>query len=163
MAPEPRPIDAQGHAERRLTAEHVAARALVESATFGEAAPRILEAICDALDWQYGALWRIDRDADLLRCVDTWCSPVAEFPEFDAVSRRITFRRGEGLPGRVWGLAQPAWIPDVVHDTNFPRQSIAAGFQSMAAMRLGTASGGRASVLARDGSRDASRAACLNF
>ena len=126
MAPEPRPIDAQGHAERRLTAEHVAARALVESATFGEAAPRILEAICDALDWQYGALWRIDRDADLLRCVDTWCSPVAEFPEFDAVSRRITFRRGEGLPGRVWGLAQPAWIPDVVHDTNFPRQSIAA-------------------------------------
>lgn len=38
---------------RRLTAEHVAARALVESATFGDAAPKILEAICEALGWEY--------------------------------------------------------------------------------------------------------------
>jgi PAS domain S-box-containing protein len=126
MAPESRPTDAQGHAERRLTAEHVAARALVESATFGEAAPKILEAICDALGWEYGALWRIDREADVLRCVDTWSSPLVQFPEFDAVSRRMTFRRGEGLPGRVWSQAHPAWIPDVVRDPNFPRGSIAA-------------------------------------
>jgi hypothetical protein len=35
-------------AMRRLRAEHVAARALLESATFGDAAPKILAAICDA-------------------------------------------------------------------------------------------------------------------
>jgi PAS domain S-box-containing protein len=126
MALEPRTSGSDPHAERRLTAEHVAARALVESATFGEAAARILEAICEALDWQYGAFWRIDREADLLRCVDTWCAPSSPFPEFDTVSRRITFRRGEGLPGRVWSEAQPAWIPDVGRDTNFPRGAIAA-------------------------------------
>jgi two-component system, sensor histidine kinase and response regulator len=126
MALEPRTSGPDPHAERRLTAEHVAARALVESATFGEAASRILEAICEALDWQYGTFWRIDREADLLRCVDTWCAPASPFPEFDAVSRRLTFRRGEGLPGRVWSQAQPVWIPDVSRDTNFPRASIAA-------------------------------------
>src|SRR5947207_15580568 len=114
------------HATRRLTAEHVAARALVESATFGDAAPKILEAICEALDWEYGALWRIDRDADVLLCVDTWRSSATEFPEFDAESRRMTFSRGVGLPGRVWSTGQPTWIPDVVLDPNFPRAVIAA-------------------------------------
>src|SRR5438874_8260156 len=99
------------HATRRLTAEHVAARALVESATFGDAAPKILEAICEALDWEYGALWRIDRDADVLLCVDTWRSSATEFPEFDAESRRMTFSRGVGLPAPCGWTGRPPWFP----------------------------------------------------
>ena len=114
------------HAKRRLTAEHVAARALVESATFGDAAPRILEAICEALGWEFGALWRIDGEAQILRCVDTWRASVADFPEFDRASRQLTFHRGVGLPGRVWESGQPAWIPDVVLDPNFPRAAHAS-------------------------------------
>jgi len=123
-------LDAHGssveaHATRRLTAEHVAARALVESPTFGDAAPKILQAICEALDWEYGALWRIDGEADVLRCVNTWRISADAFPEFDRASRETTFSHGVGLPGRVWSTAQPAWIPDVVRDPNFPRASIA--------------------------------------
>jgi PAS domain S-box-containing protein len=113
------------HAKRRLTAEHIAARALVESATFGDAAPKILEAICEALEWEYGALWRIDREADVLLCVNTWSSPAVPFPEFDRASRQMTFSRGIGLPGRVWATGQPVWIRDVVQDPNFPRAEIA--------------------------------------
>ena len=59
----------ESHATRRLTAEHVAARALMESPTFGDAAPKILQAICEALDWEYGALWRIDRELKAARKV----------------------------------------------------------------------------------------------
>jgi two-component system, sensor histidine kinase and response regulator len=114
------------HTKRRLTAEHVAARALVESATFGDAAPKILEAICEALEWEFGALWRIDREGDVLRCVDTWRASAAEFPEFDRVSREMTFNRGMGLPGRVWTTGQPTWIADVALDPNFPRGPFAA-------------------------------------
>jgi two-component system sensor histidine kinase/response regulator len=109
-----------------LTAEHVAARALVEAATFAEAAPKILEAICEQLGWEHGALWRVDHASDVLRCIEIWTPPSAPLPEFVAISRQTALARGIGLPGRVWASGQPVWIPDVVKDTNFPRAPVAA-------------------------------------
>ena len=128
MAPQRRAPSGNGHsvAERRLTAEHVVARALVEASTFADAVPKILEAICEALDWAYGALWTIDREADVLRCSQVWPAESVAFPDFHAISSSSIFPRGIGLPGRVWAAAQPAWIRDVVEDTNFPRARVAA-------------------------------------
>ena len=126
MASEQRTPGSRQPPERRLTAEYVAARALLDATTIDDAAPKILEAICDTLGWEHGALWTIDREADALRCTRIWNSPQVRFPEFDTVSRSITFQRGTGLPGRVWASAEPVWIPDVVHDSNFPRAAIAA-------------------------------------
>ena len=99
--------------------------ALAESTTLVEAAPRMLEAICEALGWEYGALWRVDRAAARLRCVATWHPRQLPFDEFAAASRQTVFAGGDGLPGRVWASRAPAWIPDVVHDSNFPRASFA--------------------------------------
>src|SRR5262245_1174368 len=110
----------------RLGAAYATARALAESGTLEEAAPKSLCAICDSLGWVHGALWRPDEAAGTLRCVDTWHPPAASVPRFDEISRRSTFQRGVGLPGRVWERAQPAWIPDVTRDANFPRAPIAA-------------------------------------
>jgi PAS domain S-box-containing protein len=115
----------EGRAERRLTAEYVAARALAESATLAEAAPRVLQAMCEALNWDYGALWNVDPASDVVRCVQTWHLPTVALPEFDATSRSTAFPRGRGLPGRVWASGEPAWIPDVADDDNFPRAAIA--------------------------------------
>jgi hypothetical protein len=110
---------------RRLTAEHVTARALVESATLAEAMPRILQAICEALDWEHGASWIVDAESGRMRLGEIWHAPGVEFPEFTRASRAATFLPGEGLPGRVWQTGQPTWIRDVVVDPNFPRAPIA--------------------------------------
>jgi len=117
---------AGGPAEQRLTAEHVAARVLLEASTFEEAAPRILESICSTFGWEHGACWAIDADGQQLRCMNIWTAAAARFPVFETTSRGMLFKRGEGLPGRVWETAQPAWIPDVTRDRNFPRARIAA-------------------------------------
>src|SRR5688572_14516104 len=115
-----------GSGERRLTAEFVAARVLLDATSIEEAATRILQAICESLGWEHGALWTVDGEADCLRCAQSWTTSASQFPEFSATSHGRTFSRGIGLPGRVWASATPAWIPDVVADTNFPRAPVAA-------------------------------------
>ena len=62
----------------------------------------------------------------MLRCVEVWHKESIEVPQFEAISRETTFMPGIGLPGRVWSSREPAYIPDVVHDANFPRAPIAA-------------------------------------
>jgi PAS domain S-box-containing protein len=126
MTTPPDPRGQNSPAVRRLTAEHVTARALIEASSFAEAAPKILQAICETLGWEHGALWTVDREQDVLRCADIWTAPGRKFDEFDHFSRQLTFNRGVGLPGRVWLSGEPAWIPDVVNDRNFPRAEIAS-------------------------------------
>ena len=114
-------VDPGGSDKRRLTAENVVARVLLDATSIKESAPRILQAICESIEWEHGALWTVDREGHCLRCVETWSADASRFPEFLAITRSMTFSPGVGLPGRVWGNASPAWIPDVVADPNFPR------------------------------------------
>jgi signal transduction histidine kinase/integral membrane sensor domain MASE1/CheY-like chemotaxis protein len=116
----------RGITERRRAADYAVTRALADSDDLGQAAPKVLEAICDSLGWDVGALWVRDADAGVLRCVDVWRARGLTYPEFEADSRTRTFRPGIGLPGRVWASGQPVWVTDVVHDSNFPRAPIAA-------------------------------------
>src|SRR5688500_4420209 len=113
-------------AARRLAAEHATARALLDAATFSEAAPKILEAIGRALGWEHAAVWKVDHEAGVRRCSEIWTARDLQFPEFHAASRGLTFARGIGLPGTVWATGEPVWIPDVVHHDNFPRAPVAA-------------------------------------
>ena len=112
-------------AERRLGAQHAAALALAESASLADAAPRILRAVCQSLGWAYGGLWQVTSDGSFLRCIQTWHEEGLSLANFEQVSKELKFAPGIGLPGRVWQSGRPAWIEDVVEDTNFPRAKIA--------------------------------------
>ena len=116
---------AETEAVRRLHAEYAVTRALAESASLREAAPRILQAIGEILGWEHGGLWRVDEATQTMRCVETWHPSHVSLPEFDAASRATAFAPGIGLPGRVWASAKPTWIPDVTSDANFPRAAVA--------------------------------------
>lgn len=118
--------DARNRAQQRLAMQYEVGRALSESANLEEALPRILRAIGETLAWVWAAFWIVDRQANLLRCIETWHPRSVVFPEFEAVSRGKPFPPGVGLPGRVWTSGQPAWIPDVVKDDNFPRAPFAS-------------------------------------
>lgn len=111
---------------QRLAAEHGVARILAESRSITEAAPQLIEAIAGNLGWEVGGVWNLDRQTNILRCLEFWHAPSFTSPEFEAVSRRVTFASGVGLPGRVWASGKVGWIPDVTADANFPRASAAA-------------------------------------
>ncbi len=121
-----RDITERKKAEQRLAAQHAVTCILAESATLGAAAPRILRALCECLRWEFGELWSLDRQDGALRCVRTWGVPSVDVGQFDEVTRERIFSRGQGLPGRVWESGEPAWVTDVIEDTNFPRVSAAA-------------------------------------
>jgi PAS domain S-box-containing protein len=112
--------------ERRRTADYAVTQILAESATLHQAAPRILQTICETLDWDLGAVWMVDEEENNLRCVEMWQKPSMKTQEFVEANRKMRFCPGLGMPGRVWSLGRPVWIENVVADVNFPRAAIAA-------------------------------------
>lgn len=110
--------------EQALQAQTSAAAALIESNGVEAAAPKLLQAICTALGWSFGALWTVDADSGTLRCAELWQDQ--DLLGFAAASRDVSFAPGVGLPGRIWSTRQPTWVEDVAADDNFPRADVAA-------------------------------------
>jgi signal transduction histidine kinase len=106
--------------------QHTVTQILAEAATVEEATPRILRASGECLGWDVGALWRVDREAGVLRCVEVWHNPSKEVPKFESASRERTFLAGVGLPGKVWLSRKPRYISDLVRQANFQRTPVAA-------------------------------------
>ena len=107
--------------ETQLAVTEILARATSVERSFG----KILETTCRGLGWCFGALWRVDREANVLRCVDFWTEPGRTAAGFGAASRRMPLSPGVGLPGRVWTSLEGGWIVDLQQDTNFPRKEAA--------------------------------------
>jgi PAS domain S-box-containing protein len=107
--------------KRRQKAEYGVARILAESPSLEEAAPAVLQELCQCLHWQIGVIWLVDRTAGVIRCVDIWHAPETPIREFAAATRRSMFAPGIGIPGRVWQNCDACWIADVATEMNFPR------------------------------------------
>lgn len=125
-------------AELRLVAHDATTHVLAEASTPKEVIPRAFQTICESLDWDMGALWHVDREAQVLRYGESWHRPSLGLLGFADASRLYTFAPGIGLPGRVWASEEPAWIVDVTQDANFPRAPMAAkaGLRSAFAVPL---------------------------
>ncbi len=121
-------ITARKLLEMRLTAKNIVTQELAKAATLTEATPRILQAVCENLDWTLGALWIVDKEADDIYCVEIWHDPAFVSSEFTAVTPHSRYQRDVGLPGLVWNGGSPKWIADITvaagqHD--LPRAAIA--------------------------------------
>ena len=121
-----RDLTERRQAEARQATHLAVSTVLTEATELQEALPKLLEAVCTASDWQWGALWHVDQPEGVLRLVNFWHLPSDGLPEFEERSRRITFAPGVGLPGRVWASGKPHWVTDVAGATNFPRREAAA-------------------------------------
>ncbi|MBV8130199.1 MAG: GAF domain-containing protein [Planctomycetaceae bacterium] len=110
--------------ERRLAVQHATTRVLSEVDSLTEAIPLILEIVGQRLDWDIGSFWRLEQGQ--LRCVTLWHGSGTAFPNFEEMTRKITFALGSGLPGRVWSARKGAWIAELSHDSNSSRWSAAA-------------------------------------
>ena len=112
-------------AERRRAIDYAVSHILTEAADLSDATPAVLRTICESLEWDFSALWRVDDAAQKIVFVQHWRRDGFSASGFADASREHSFAPGAGLPGRVWATRAPAWIPDVIRDTNFPRAPVA--------------------------------------
>ncbi|EFK97311.1 conserved hypothetical protein, partial [sediment metagenome] len=82
--------------------------------------------IARALEFQVGLSWEMARKGTILEQRHAWHNDGAAFREFVTETRKFTFGRGTGLPGRVWEQKAVCWIADVAQDANVPRSAIAS-------------------------------------
>lgn len=111
--------------EKRLTLQYAVSRILAKSIDFLEGTHDILRTVCESLGWQVGLLWSIDYQDEVLRYIDIWHEPSIDITDFKQASKTRTFQKGVGLPGQIWATSKPAWIPNVVKDSNFARAQAA--------------------------------------
>ena len=133
-----RDVTERRRAESRRNTQHAVTRILSEAGSIADATPRLLQSICECLDWKFAEMWRVDPQTNLLTCRETWHSPSEDLAGFASASREFSFSPGSGLPGRVWKSGSPAWISDLTVDSNFLRTPLTtkAGLHSAFALPI---------------------------
>ena len=111
-------------ANARLFLQFQVAHLLSRASDPIDSAVSLLEPICAALGYQWGALWVVRENG--LQYAAGWHAPECDAEAFLKASRETDMERGNGLPGRVGSSLAPAWIEDVARDSNFPRAAAAA-------------------------------------
>jgi signal transduction histidine kinase len=123
-----------GKANRVLALEYAVTRALVESLSPVEAAPDIIQTLCVMTGWDLGAIWDVDPQSKVARCVGIWKKPANDAVEFASVSEGQVLLPGTGLPARVLTSRKPYWVTDIAESGSLPslltteNESLHSGF-----------------------------------
>ena len=111
-------------AEVLQAARFAVTQALVTSPGWDNAAPGVLEGLCRTLDWELAEYWEVDGPREAMHFVTSWKRPGRDTTAFEATAANQTYRRGEGLAGRVWEAGGPIAMPDLAGDPT-PRSAAA--------------------------------------
>lgn len=88
-------------------------RAVSESEDYNRALKTALKKVGETTGWSYGEVWLPRPDETVLDCGPAWFEEDKALRQFYESSRRFTFAKGIGLPGRVWESMKPEWLRDV--------------------------------------------------
>ena len=112
-------------AEQRRRLQEETARVLTDAASVVEARPKILESICEILDWKMGAVWDVDGAEGLLHCVEIWHTPDFDMADFQGANSGTRSEPGRDLADAVVQSGEPKWIPNLASDAFFAKTQIA--------------------------------------
>jgi PAS domain S-box-containing protein len=127
-----RDITEHKKAEAQKLLQYELTKIFLDSQSLEKTFPKILQAIGEYMEWEISYYWERNQESEELLCRHAWnadCLNANEaLKEFKAVSFYKAFKKGTGLPGRVWDKLEPFWIPDVRCEKNFPRAPFAQKF-----------------------------------
>ncbi len=125
-------ITEQKRTQFRLALHQDLSRILSESASFAEAVNRFIQTVCERFGWDYGEVWMCDNLTNTMVWHSGWGNDPVRFASFEALSSKMTFAKGEGMPGLIWAEAKPTWIEDITKHVRFARRyaAVAIGLHS---------------------------------
>ncbi len=139
-----RDISTAKRAAQRSAARYGGARALAEAGTLEAALPRLLQGVCEGLDWQLAAAWFEDGDKKVLKLADVWSDLPLRTRAFRDACSELEFQPGGGLPGFAWGTGEAFFTPDVTQDARFTRHELADQLELRGAISVPVVASGRA-------------------
>ena len=108
-------------------------RAIGEAVDFHSALEVILHQVGETIGWDLGEAWIPNAERTFLQSARGWYAGNASMDLFRTESKKLTFARNVGLPGRVWASKQPEWVEDITQGyPPFTRSQIAqaTGFKA---------------------------------
>jgi hypothetical protein len=105
--------------ERQIAAHVQLGRIVEQHTSWPDVAETALEAMCQCLDWQAGAVWQVDPVVKALRCVAFGHDQSRSLEALEAASRQSMHLPGEGPLGSIWLSGRPRWVADVTADQGF--------------------------------------------
>jgi signal transduction histidine kinase len=94
---------------------HLQAQSLADEGPQGLEASlqKALRRICHFAGWAMGQAWLVKPDGSGLKCGPVWTHTFRVLDELRRASQELTFREGQGLPGRVWASRRLFWTEDL--------------------------------------------------
>ena len=118
-------ITERKQADLRQTMEHTVTRILAEAGTLAEAAPRIIQIICETMGWHCGARWQKDEETGVLRCIECWGIDTPAIRGFMAENSKLVVNpgtlSGRGLVRSIYNSGEPVWIADISQEKDLLR------------------------------------------
>jgi diguanylate cyclase (GGDEF)-like protein len=124
---------AQLQARQRM--EHIVTRLLAESNSTDETMPKIIQTICETMEWDFGAYWSLDEHEQAVNCTAVWHATGFDAKTLLLATREKTFLVSElrtlprpGHMHHLWQRGEAIWIGDIGNDFGRKRVRIAAGY-----------------------------------
>jgi PAS domain S-box-containing protein len=114
--------------ERRAQVQAGVDGILALARNLADAAPKLVELLGTAGDWDMCSIWDWDAAAEEFVCIESWISPSVDLAAFKAATlgHRTKLRARKGLLGRVMESGEPTWIADAAADLYYARRAVAA-------------------------------------
>ena len=105
---------------------HRAADMASATDSIDDALRHAISMVCEMTGWPLGHVYRVsESNPKQLVSTSIWhLDDRNAHSAFREVTERTNLSIGEGLPGRILASGEPAWIPDVNLDDNFPRAKL---------------------------------------
>lgn len=92
---------------------------------FSLALEECLDMICRVVNFPVGHAYVLDDDKQSLISAKVWSlSHPRKYNCFKKITEKLSFKKGKGLPGRIWLKERSDWVLDITKDDNFDRVKI---------------------------------------